>query len=381
MRLVCGISNKKIIWQNPRPSSPLYCSGIRIRFVKENDDITRQEISYIKSKISNLKETRIEGDKIKTVKHSLMLTMVDAKVCNSATNTTSTMKCYICGATSKDFNKLDRQREANPSTFKFGLSILHARIRFFESLLHLSYKLEVKKWQLRNEDDKNAVKQRKSMIQEDFRNRLGLIVDVPKAGFGNTNDGNTSRRFFADPEVAAEVTGLNVQLIYRLKVILETMVSGHKINTKKFATYALDTAKLYVEKYPWHPMTPTMHKILIHGAIVIENCLLPIGQLSEEAAEARNKHFRYYRLFHSRKFSRESCNIDVLNRLLLTSDPLLTEIRPTPRKTTKPFLKETVELLLPLEDPNIKVETEEGSFLNEAEDSSDEESWITSNSD
>lgn len=58
------------------------------------------------------------------------------------------------------------------------------------------------------------------------------------------------------------------------------MASGHKIDTEKFATYAMDTAKLYVEQYPWHP---TMHKILIRGATVIENCLLPIGQLSEEA--------------------------------------------------------------------------------------------------
>lgn len=53
----------------------------------------------------------------------------------------------------------------------------------------------------------------------------------------------------------------------------------------------MDTAKLYVQLYPWYPMTPTVHKILIHGATVIENALLPIGQLSEEAAEARNKHF------------------------------------------------------------------------------------------
>lgn len=56
----------------------------------------------------------------------------------------------------------------------------------------------------------------------------------------------------------------------------------------------METAKLYIQLYPWHPMTPTMHKILIHSVTVIENALLPIGLLSEEA-EARNKHFRQYR--------------------------------------------------------------------------------------
>jgi len=60
-------------------------------------------------------------------------------------------------------------------------------------------------------------------------------------------------------------------------------------------------------------MTPTMHKVLIHGAIVIQNALLPIGQLSEDAAEARNKYFRLYRQEFARKFSRVSCNLDVLN--------------------------------------------------------------------
>lgn len=74
-------------------------------------------------------------------------------------------------------------------------------------------------------------------------------------------------------------------------------------------------------------MSPTIHKVLRHGAEVIKHALLPIGQISEEAAEARNKHIRQYRLNYSRKFSRVECNMDVLNRLLLTSDPLLTSMR------------------------------------------------------
>jgi hypothetical protein len=94
---------------------------------------------------------------------------------------------------------------------------------------------------------------------------------------------------------------------------------------------------MYVRLYPWHPITPTTHKILIQGAIVIETALLPIGQLSEEAAEARNKYFRLYRQNFARKFSRVSCKLDVLNRLLLSSDPAITGMRPVPRnKTTFP---------------------------------------------
>ncbi|CAH1106395.1 unnamed protein product [Psylliodes chrysocephalus] len=125
--------------------------------------------------------------------HILLPTMVYAKICNAATNTTSTMRCYICGLTSKDFNCLSRRKEVNPETLRFGLSILHPRIRLFESLLHISYKLSIKKWQLRLPEEREITKKRKEQIQKAFRNEMGLSVDIPKAGFGNTNDGNISR--------------------------------------------------------------------------------------------------------------------------------------------------------------------------------------------
>jgi hypothetical protein len=84
----------------------------------------------------------------------------------------------------------------------------------------------------------------------------------------------------------------------------------------------------------------------IHDATVTQNALLPIGQISEEAAEARNKYFRLYQQNFSRKFSRVPCNLDVLIRLLLSLDPVINGMRPVPRKKTQRFLKETVDMLL-----------------------------------
>ena len=93
-------------------------------------------------------------------------------------------------------------------------------------------------------------------------------------------------------------------------------------------------------------MSPTMHKVLIHGAEVITHAILPIGQLSEEAAETRNKHFRQYRQNFSRKFSSIDCNIDVLNRLLLSSDPYISSSRSKRHKKTLPFSKEAVNMMI-----------------------------------
>ncbi|KAK4885401.1 hypothetical protein RN001_001672 [Aquatica leii] len=125
--------------------------------------------------------------------------------------------------------------------------------------------------------------------------------------------------------------------------------------TQQNLNFSVQTAKLYVELYPWHPMTPTLHKILFHGSSIIEKALLPIGMMSEEAAEARNKHFRLYRQNYARKFSRE----------------------PTPRKTTKPFLKETIEMLLPAETPNQSDSSDDQDLGEETVESSDEP-WMSS---
>jgi hypothetical protein len=81
------------------------------------------------------------------VKHIMMFTMIDGKVCNSVISTKSAMWFYKCGGTSKDFNKIEKMMEVktNDLNLKFGLSILHAWIRFFECLLHLSYKIGIEK--------------------------------------------------------------------------------------------------------------------------------------------------------------------------------------------------------------------------------------------
>lgn len=355
LKLVCGVNCNKTLWENPTPSSPRFCRPIKFKFVKETTDITQQEIINVNNSINSLNSTIFDlfGKQFK-VKHKFIMTMVDGKVCNAATGTTSTSRCYICNATSKDFNDIDKFNtiDTDIEAIQFGLSVLHARIRLFESIIHLAYKLPVKKYRERKTDtEKQLEKERKQEIQTRFRNETGLLIDMPKANFGNTNDGNTSRRFFEDPKLASEITGIDFDLIYRIKVILEVISSGYKVDPEKYDIYAKETARLYVNLYPWHPMTPTMHKILIHGSVIIKNALLPIGQLTEEAAEARNKHFRSYRQDFARKFSRESCNKDVFHRLLLSSDPLMSSMRYVSKRHKKVFLPEALQMLMP-SDPN-----------------------------
>jgi hypothetical protein len=127
LRLLCG---KDVIWQNPYPSSPRFCRPIRMRFIKENKDVTNDEINYIERQAENLQATILNKNKYIKIKHVLLSIMMDGKECNAATHTASTMRCYVCKKTTKDFNDLTSQSTEDPDTLKFGLSILHARIRF-----------------------------------------------------------------------------------------------------------------------------------------------------------------------------------------------------------------------------------------------------------
>ena len=122
--------------------------------------------------------------------------------------------------------------------------------------------------------------------------------------------------------------------------------SGKKINGDKFGEYELETAKQCISN-EWCYMPASVHKLLIHGKDIVENFSIPIGQLSEEASEARNKEFRKYREFHTRKTSRTACNEDLLNYLLLTSDPLISSIRKRARNVKrKDIFPEALELLI-----------------------------------
>ncbi|XP_055842460.1 uncharacterized protein LOC129909398, partial [Episyrphus balteatus] len=58
----------------------------------------------------------------------------------------------------------------------------------------------------------------------------------------------------------------------------------------------------------------------------------------------------------ARKFSRTQCNQDVLNRLLLTSDPLLSSNHQRKRSKSQPFLTETIELFEPKEPDHEEIE-------------------------
>lgn len=352
LQLACYDEQSKeeiIVWKNPRPSSPRFCRPLRLLFLREDTESTLNEVNIVEEQIKSLCpfESVIDGKQI-SVAYKLLFTMIDGKVCNAVSSTKSAQRCYLCKATSKDFNAIDAvlQKEVDETNLKFGLSTLHAWIRCFEYCLHLSYKLGIQKWQARSSEEHKITKERKRTIQEGFKKQLGLNIDRPKPGYGSSNDGNTARRFFENSTVSAAITGVNKEVIERFHVILQVISCGHEINCEKFEQYAIETARKTVALYPWYHMPTTVHKLLIHGPLIISHALLPIGQLSEDAQEARNKDIKRYREDFARKSSRIKTMEDVFHRLLVTSDPHISSIRKLPQKKLKSLSPEAVAMLI-----------------------------------
>lgn len=239
--------------------------------------------------------------------------MVDGKVCTAVTGTPSAARCYLCNASPVEMNDLSKvcQKEVKRDFLSFGISSLHAWICSMEWILHLAYNLPFKKWSASLPEDKGPKEERKREIQSNFKDSLGLLVDVVKQGAGTTNDGNTARIFFRNFSITAQITGIDENLIHMMYIILVTIASGEEIHTEKFAKYAKDAASLYVSLYGWYYMPSTVHKILIHGEEIIQYATVPIGKLSEEASEARHKGFRNIREHHTRNKSRVATNEDI----------------------------------------------------------------------
>lgn len=246
---------KLIFWKNTTPSSTRWCRPIGFKLVKETNETTQQEHDFVQQQLEVVIPTKISLDSEKSIqfKHIPICSMMDGKTCNVLTGTTSTQTCNVCKVTPKDINNLIKvsARTCDTSVYKYGLPVLHAYLRCFEYLLHLSYKLELKEWQARGQAAKDRVKEKKKILTDLFYEKLGLVVDQPTQKGGNTNDGNTARKFFNNSETVSEITGLNKELIDRFSNILKVISSNHYVNIENYRAYCLKTAELCIQYYGW----------------------------------------------------------------------------------------------------------------------------------
>ena len=102
-----------------------------------------------------------------------------------------------------------------------------------ECLLHISYNLDIKKWQVRGKEAKEKKATRKK--KKDLRKTHGLIIDVPiPGGSGTSNNGNTARKLFQNHETVADILDVNPELIKRFYGIFCTLSSFEYIDSPDY---------------------------------------------------------------------------------------------------------------------------------------------------
>ncbi|XP_071053669.1 uncharacterized protein [Onthophagus taurus] len=321
---------QEILWENPRPSSTRFCRPLKLIYKKESRELVVSEIENVQKQINELipLQIRLEEDRIVECSFTLHLTMVDGKTIVFLTSGT-TQTCYICGCKPTEMNQLEvvRKRAIKEKSLQYGLTILHAWIRFLECILHIGYRLNLKAPSKRGatQEQLEDIEARKQDIHEKLYRTLGIRVDKVVQGKGTSNTGNIGRKFFKNWEKVSEITGVDSELIRRFGTILIALVSGHDLDNEAFSVYAKETAEIYVSKYNWYRMPVCVHKILMHGGEAIKRCMLPIGMMSEEAQETWTE--------------------DLINTMFVLSDPIISLKRGLPKHKREALPDEVLQFL------------------------------------
>lgn len=136
-----------ILWQNATPFVTKYCRPLKIIFEKETSEFVKDEVEKVRQQITSLVPTEVVIDELSySFTSVLAMTMIDGKTCSTLSNTAN-QNCHVCGATPKMMNSIDTvcARPTNVDAVQLGMSSLHAWIKCMECILHISYRLHIKK--------------------------------------------------------------------------------------------------------------------------------------------------------------------------------------------------------------------------------------------
>ena len=321
-------TENNIFWQNPNSSSVRFCRPLRISWEKEDKETTQREYNRLKNEIDNLYLTEIlyKEKKYKLI-HKPILTMFDGKAVNILTNTASSMVCPNCNAKPNDFNKLDSITKfpLNKNSLYLGISPLHMLIRGLEYILHLAYRLHIKKWRVAKAQ-KPEMERVKREIQNSFKHFMsGLKIDQIRNGAGTSNNGNAGRKIADNPELTSQITGVDLVIITNISYMLKAINSGYNINAENFRKIGLETAKRHVELYNWFKIPVSMHRLWFHVPDIALACPVSIGHSSEEAIESSHKCLIKALNNHCRQDSYEKMTLDMGTNRLINTDPQVTK--------------------------------------------------------
>lgn len=166
------------------------------------------------------------------------------------------------------------------------------------------------------------MKVQKEIIQERVYQVFKVHVDQVLQGAGTTNNGNTTRTCFKDPQKFAQTLGIDEEIVERLAFVILAFKQKQILNQQILKNYSIETYRLIYRTYPWVEIPPTVHKLLRHGVDIQSQLKLPVSYYAEDAGESAHKYYRNNSTDHARQTSRANRLLDVFNFSVYYSDPL-----------------------------------------------------------
>lgn len=347
----CANGSEIVLWENPAPGSAQSNRCIQIEHAKETDAYTTEVYENIQQQIDELGShgVYLSSTTRLNVNFDFHLTLIDGKVAKVLSETPSCARCPCCLAVPTEMNNLENFSNGHfdiKNNFPHTIGPLHAVMNVTNLLYNIACKKGINKWRVSNPREKEMVEENKKCIKQQIFQAFSVRFDEPRAGgSGTSSTGSVCRKMLQDPKKLAQALEIDEELVTRLSVVLKVLNLKESIDTAKFRVYCRETYELYTELYPWYYMNATLHKVLAHGAEIIESLPLSLGMFTEEGAESRNKYYRKFREAHARKTSRAANMKDVFVRTLLSSDPIIskTSVEKGLRKTKEKEL--SMELL------------------------------------
>ena len=128
--------------------------------------------------------------------------------------------CHLCGRLPKRFldeDIWDCDDAPDSSILSLCMAVMHAWIRSMEFLFNLACRIKVGHPTTLKSPE---FKLKKSVLQTEFKARVGIEVYKVKQGCGSSNDGNKARRFFRHPETP-HLLGIKPEILDCLRDLVQ----------------------------------------------------------------------------------------------------------------------------------------------------------------
>ena len=108
-------------------------------------------------------------------------------------------------------------------------------------------------------------------MQRQFLKYMGLYVDFPKHGTGNSTTGMTAKIAFRNPKLLAKILHVPYFLIKCWKDMMDALNSGYKVCPEKFDNKANEFLDFFHEdkSIRFNILNATTHTILHHGKLIL----------------------------------------------------------------------------------------------------------------